>query len=58
MIKYEELEIGTKVRLLDQDGWASLRVGEVYEVTDLWGVGISLDGRPVSMVFAEDFELV
>ena len=58
MIKYEELEMGTKVRLINQDGWGRLAVGQVYEVTNLWGVGIHLNDIPVSMVFAEDFEVV
>jgi hypothetical protein len=58
MIKYEELKMGTKVRLINQDGWGRLRVGVVYEVTNLWDVCITLDGIPVSMVFAEDFEVV
>lgn len=58
MIKYEELEIGTKVRLINQDGWGRLAVGQVYEVTNLWGVGIHLNDIPVSMAFAKDFEVV
>ena len=58
MIKYEELKMGTKVRLINQDGWGRLRVGVVYEVTDLWDIGINLDGTPVSMAFAGDFEVV
>lgn len=58
MIKYEELKMGTKVRLINQDGWGRLRVGVVYEVTELWGAGINLGDVCVAMVFAEDFEVV
>jgi len=58
MIEYKDLRIGSKVKLINQDGWGRLHVGVTYEVTDLWTIGINLDGIPVSMAFAEDFELV
>lgn len=62
MIKYEELKLGTKVRCINGDGWAGFTNGGVYEVEELWGVGIDLKGGwpsgPVSEAFFVDFEMV
>lgn len=62
MIKYEDLSIGTKVRCVNGDEWAGFAAGGIYEVSELWGVGIDLEGGwpsgPVADDFFEDFELV
>uniref|UniRef100_A0AAU6VXS8 Phage protein n=2 Tax=unclassified bacterial viruses TaxID=12333 RepID=A0AAU6VXS8_9VIRU len=58
MIKYKELKIGTKVKCLNGNGWGLFQTGEIYTVTSLWDVGIHLNGTPVAMIFADDFEVV
>lgn len=62
MIKYEELKIGTKVRCINGEEWAGFSNGQIYEVSELWGNGIDLEGGwpsgPVADIFFEDFELV
>lgn len=56
MQSFKGLKVGDKLRCINSEGWNKFKEGGVYIVTDVWQLGIDLDGQPVSSDFCSDFE--
>lgn len=59
-MKIKDLEVGTQVVCVNQEGWGCFIEGETYYITEIWeyGTGVDINGHEVADNFFNDFEVV